>query len=59
MTGKKQYYKLDDIGFVGTQDKGTPAQFKKDIERTIQYIKDLKAGKLPAKTKKTAGAEQR
>jgi hypothetical protein len=32
MADKKKYYKLDDIGFIGTQDKGTPAQVKKDIE---------------------------
>jgi hypothetical protein len=52
MAGRKKKYTLDDIDFVGTQDKGTPAQVKKDIERTIQYIKDLKAGKLPAKSTK-------
>jgi hypothetical protein len=55
MAGKKRKkYTLDDIDFVGTQDKGSPAQVKKDIERTIQYFKDLQAGKLktqPAKSK--------
>jgi hypothetical protein len=41
---KKRYYGLDEIGFVGTQGKGTNAQIKKDIEQTIQYIKDKKMG---------------
>jgi hypothetical protein len=54
MAGRKKKYTLDDIDFVGMQDKGTPAQVKKDIERTIQYFKDLKAGKLPAKTIKSS-----
>jgi hypothetical protein len=56
MAGKKRKkFTLDDIDFVGTQDKGTPAQVKMDIERTIQYFKDLKAGKLPAKSAKSSG----
>jgi hypothetical protein len=46
MAGRKKKYTLDDIDFVGMQDKGTPAQVKKDIDRTIQYFKDLKAGKV-------------
>ncbi len=46
MTNKKQYYGLDEIGFVGTQDKRTMAQVKKDIEMTIQYIKASKPGKI-------------
>ncbi|HTF28768.1 MAG TPA: hypothetical protein VK625_07985 [Flavitalea sp.] len=45
MAGKKQYYELDEIGFVGTQDKRSYAQVKKDIEKTIQYIKTKKTGK--------------
>ena len=47
MAGKKRYYELDEIGFVGTQDKRTPAQVKKDIERTIEYVKARKTGKIP------------
>jgi hypothetical protein len=42
MTGKKQYYKLDDIGFVGTQDKRSDADIRKDIEMTIQFVKERK-----------------
>ncbi len=42
MADKKQYYGLDEIGFVGTQDKRTPAQVKRDVDRTIQYIKAKK-----------------
>lgn len=43
MAGKKQYYGLNEIGFVGTQEKRTPAQVKKDMERTIRYIKAKKS----------------
>jgi len=46
MANKKQYYGLDEIGFVGTQDKRINAQLKKDIEMTIQYIKARKSGKI-------------
>ena len=43
---KKQYYELDDVGFVGTQDKRSDAQIKKDIELTVQYIKSKKTRKV-------------
>jgi hypothetical protein len=43
MVGKKQYYGLDETGFVGTQDKRTPRQVKSDIDRTIQYIRAKKS----------------
>lgn len=46
MTDKKQYYGLDEIGFVGTQSKKTNAKIKKDIEKTIQLIKDRKFDKV-------------
>lgn len=45
MADKKQYYGLDEIGFVGTQEKRTNAQIKRDIEMTIRYIKAKKAKK--------------
>jgi len=45
MAGKKQYYGLDEIGFIGTQKKRTAAQTKKDIEKTVQFIKTRKSGK--------------
>ena len=54
MEDKKRYYKLDEIGFIGTQDR-TPAQVKKDIEMTIRFIEAKKNGKpfvLPKKAKK-------
>ena len=54
MADKKQYYGLDEIGFVGTQDKRTKAQVKKDIEMTIQYIKARKSGKIISLPKKNA-----
>jgi len=46
MASKKQYYGLDEIGFVGTQKKRTAAQVKKDIEKTTQFIKAQKSGKI-------------
>jgi hypothetical protein len=51
MANKKQYYGLDDIGFIGTQDR-SKAQIKKDLEETAKYIKARKDGKvvsLPSK----------
>ena len=53
MKDKKRYYGLDEIGFVGTQGKKTDAQVKKDIDQTVQYIKDKKAGAIgPTRLKK-------
>jgi hypothetical protein len=43
MTTKKKYYQLDDIGFIGTQEKKSKAQVKKDIEKTVQFIKSKKS----------------
>jgi hypothetical protein len=37
---------LDEIGFAGTQKKRTAAQVKKDIEKTVQYIKTQKSVKV-------------
>lgn len=48
MAGKKKYYGLDEIGFLGTQEKKTAASVKKDIEKTVQYIKAQKAAKVVA-----------
>ncbi len=46
MPSKKQYYELDEIGFVGTQDKRPSAQIKLDIKKTIQFVKDRKSSKV-------------
>lgn len=54
MADRKQYYGLDEIGFVGTQDKRTRTQVKSDIDRTIQYIKAKKSGNSILAYKKTA-----
>lgn len=51
MTDKKKYYTLDEIGFIGTQNR-TPAQVKKDAERTVAYIKSLKSGKAVSEPKR-------
>jgi hypothetical protein len=45
MTDKEQYYKLDDIGFVGTQKRVSQAQQKKEMEMTRQWINAMRAGK--------------
>ena len=45
MVNKKQYYKLDDIGFVGTQEKRSATQIKDDAVRTAEIIKSLKLKK--------------
>lgn len=38
-----KYYKLDEVGFVGTQGKRSDAEIKRDIEITIEFIKKKKA----------------
>lgn len=50
MANKKQYYALDDIGFIGTQSR-SKAQIKKDAERTTQHIKAKKSEKTLAASK--------
>lgn len=52
MEDKKQYYGLDEIGFIGTQGKRTNLQVKKDIEKTVQFIKARKSGKIIPLSKK-------
>ena len=49
MTGKEQYYFLDEIGFPGSQDR-TEAQVRRDGKRMDDYIKALKTGKTKLKT---------
>lgn len=43
---KKQYYKLDEIGVVGTQEKKSAAQRRRDHSRTAEIIKQEKAGRV-------------
>ena len=52
MTAKKQYYKLDDIGLIGTQDR-TPEQIKKDMKKMAEHIRAEKVGKVIAFPKRT------
>jgi hypothetical protein len=52
MEDKKQYYGLDEIGFIGTQSKRTNFQVKKDIKMTIKFIKARKSGKIIPLSKK-------
>jgi len=46
MANKKQYYDLDEIGFIGTQKKTSPAQQKQDAILTAQIIKAEKSSKV-------------
>ena len=43
MTGKERYYALDEIGFVGVQDKRSKTQIRKDMDDTNRYIKAMTA----------------
>lgn len=55
MEKTNKYYGLDEIGFVGTQDKRTSCQVNKDIKMTVKYIKTMKSGNsvsIPQKHKK-------
>ena len=51
MSNKKQYYKLDDIGFLGTQERSAD-QVANDAKRTTAFFKSLRNNKLPAKKEK-------
>lgn len=51
MTGKEQYYFLDEIGFLGDQSR-TEAQVRRDAKRTDDYFKALKAGKPSREARK-------
>jgi len=42
MNNKKQYQKLDEIGFLGSQHR-SDAQIKKDSAETSAYFKALKS----------------
>ncbi len=45
-TSKSQYYKLDAIGFIGVQKKGTKKQVTLSAVRTTRAIKKLKSSSL-------------
>jgi hypothetical protein len=51
MGDKKQYYGLDDIGFIGSQDR-TPAQVKRDMRKMAEYIRSEKGGRIIARSGK-------
>ncbi len=55
MGDRKQYYKLDEVGFVGVQKKRTIEEIRKDEIKTAKSIRALKAkkyglAKSPAKS---------
>ena len=43
MSEKTKYYKLDDIGFIGVQQKTTKAEIEQEKIETANSIKKLKA----------------
>lgn len=45
-TNKRRYYKLDEVGFVGSQEKRSVRKIKFDAVRTSQVIQRLKDGKV-------------
>lgn len=53
VANKKRYYELDDIGFVGGQDKRSGFQIRSDMDATAQFIKKRKprTKSLPKKNK--------
>ncbi len=52
MKDRKQYYSLDEIGFVGTQKSDNEIASKQDISDTIQFIKSRKANGVSLNLKK-------
>jgi hypothetical protein len=56
MADKKKYYKLDDIGFLGTQKKKSALQKKRDIAKTGEIIKFLKSRKIASLSERKARA---
>ena len=56
MADKKEYYKLDDIGFLGTQEKKSALQKKREIAKTGEIIKFLKSRKIASSSERKARA---
>ncbi len=46
MADKKNYYKLDDIGFVGTQEKRSAKSRNADARKTAEIIRAKKRIKV-------------
>jgi hypothetical protein len=54
MADKKKYYKLDEIGIVGTQKK-VPAMVKKQVEKkTGEIIRSAKAASAKTRVRKAS-----
>lgn len=45
MEDKKKYYKLDEIGFIGTQERKSSLKKKREYQRTATIIRNEKAAK--------------
>ena len=54
MADKKKYYKLDEIGFLGTQEKKSALQKKRDLAKTGEIIKFLKSRKSSSLSERKA-----
>jgi hypothetical protein len=60
MTDKKQYYKLDDVGIIGKQEKISKAVQKYHIKKTGEAIRQLQKSsnttthKVPQRVKKAS-----
>jgi ribosomal protein S25 len=52
MKKRNKYSKLDEIGFLGIQDKRTTDRVNKDIQMTVNYIKAMKSGNNVSVTQK-------
>ena len=57
MTNKKRYYKLDDIGIVGTQEQRSPAFYRNQARKTGKILRQYREDHAvikPFPTKKTS-----
>ena len=43
MRVEKKYAKLDDIGFLGSQERRSEVEIKKEAQKTARFIKAYKA----------------
>lgn len=46
MADRKNYYKLDDIGFIGTQEKISSNRKRADAKKTAEIIRPGKSRKI-------------
>lgn len=56
MKDKKHYYKLDDIGFVGTQEKISATERRRIQKETAKIIEAYRNSRKPARRTKVKNA---